>query len=139
MTINEKSKIIFSENYIGSIATVNQDGSPWSSPLHMVSDDNYVYWLSKPVKQHSINLERDPRVHVTLFSPDVSRGLQGVYIEGRAEHLPANQQPRVYQLMLDRVGADTIPDGMDKTDAYRVAIGDVSFEKSTGNCWYFYS
>lgn len=137
--ITEQSKRIFHENYIGSIATVNPDGTPWSSPVHLVADSEYIYWLSKPDKQHSQNVERTADVHVTLFSPDVTRGLQGVYVSGQAEHLPAQDQPRVYQLMRARVGHENMPRGMEQADAYRVRIGVENVEKSTGNCWYFYS
>lgn len=139
MSIVEQSRRFFRENYIGSIATVNQDGSPWSSPVHLVADDQYVYWLSKPGKQHSQNVARNPDVHVTLFSPDVSRGLQGVYISGRAEHLEISERPRIYQLLCDRVGEENLPAGMGDGDAYRVPLGQPNVEKSTGNCWYFYS
>ncbi len=139
MTIHDQSRRIFRENYIGSLATVNEDGSPWSSPVHLVADDVYVYWLSTPDKQHSRNVARQADVHVTLFSPDVARGLQGVYISGRAERLSAHHQPHVFQLMCDRVGVENMPRGMEKSDAYRVPIGAPDVEKSTGNCWYFYS
>jgi general stress protein 26 len=142
MSINEKSKAIFSENYIGCIATVNQDGSPWASPVHMFTDDEYVYWFSKPEKQHSENIVRDARVHLTLFSSDTSRGLQGVYIAGRAEvyaEAGSDEQRRIYQQMVKRVGEDKMPPNMDKSHAYRLPIGTVDEQKSTGNCWYFYS
>lgn len=142
MSINEKSKLIFSQNYIGTVATLNQDGSPWSSPVHMYSDDEYVYWLSKPNKQHSQNIDRDPRVHLSLFSPDVSRGLQGVYVAGQAEHYAVAgeaDQVAVYQAMVARVTDEKMPINMDQSDAYRLKIGQVDELKSTGNCWYFYS
>lgn len=142
MSINQKAKIIFSQNYIGSIATVNPDGSPWSSPVHMYSDDEYVYWLSKPNKQHSQNIERDARTHLSLFSPEVSRGLQGVYIKGQAEHYAvagSSQQLAVFEAMQARVTPEKMPANMDQSDAYRLKIGQVDEEKSTGNCWYFYS
>ena len=41
--------------------------------------------------------------------------------------------------MCDRVGEANLPRGMEESDAYGVPIGVADVEKSTGNCWYFYS
>lgn len=137
MSINEKSKIIFAENYIGSIATINDDGTPWSTPLHMVADNNAVYWFSKSDKRHSRNIARDPRVSLSLFSCDVSRGLRGVYVNGEAQLLTPDERQAAYELMRQRVG-DGMPPGIGEVEGYRLPIGRVDEEKSTGNCWYFY-
>lgn len=140
--MNEQAQAVFDENFIGAVATVNQDGSPWVSPVHMFAEDGYVYWFSKPDKQHSENIAREARIHLTLFSTDTSRGLRGVYIAGRAElfaEAGSDEQRSTYQRMVERIGADKMPPNMDKSAAYRVPIGTLSEQKSTGNCWYFYS
>lgn len=139
--MNEATRRIFAENYVGCIATVNSDGSPWASPVHMFTDEDYVYWFSKPEKQHSENIARDGRIHLTLYSTDTSRGLQGVYIAGMAElfaEAGTEEQRRAYRRMVERVGEDRMPPNMDKSAAYRLPIGTLDEQKSTGNCWYFY-
>ena len=130
---------IFSEYYIGALATINEDGSPRSTPLHVVSDGEYAYWLSKPDKVHSQNIDRDNRVSLSLASSGTSKGLRGVYLNGRAEHLPKQDQDAVYQLLRKRLGEDKMPPKMEEADAYRLKIGVCDEQKSTFNCWYFYS
>lgn len=139
MTFNEKAITIFAHHYIGAIATIDDDGAPRSTPIHMVRDGEYVYWLSNPDKIHSQNIARDDRTFLTLFSPNVQQGLQGVYITGRTERLDNSQQPLVYELLSARVGAHNMPPNMGESAAYRIAVGQLNTEKSTGNCWYFYS
>jgi len=63
----EEIKAILSDNLIGTLATLNEDGSPWATPLHVFADDEALYWFSKDTHQHSLNIERDPRVAVTVW------------------------------------------------------------------------
>lgn len=137
MTINEKSKIIFNENYVGAIATVNQDGSPWITPLHMATDDEYVYWFSEETEVHSQNLVRDPRVSLTLYKPDGGAHKQGVYVNGQAEVVAEAERPAARELLVERLGFSL--SCFDTGAAYRVPLGQVDHEKSSGNCWYFSS
>ncbi|MDN5819773.1 MAG: pyridoxamine 5'-phosphate oxidase family protein [bacterium] len=134
-----KARKILADHYIGAIATIDSDGSPRSTPLHIASDDEYVYWLSKPNKVHSQNIDRDGRVFVSLASPSGQSGLRGVYLRGRAEHLSGDKQKPIYQLLVSRIGRANMPPNMDSADAYRLRIGSSDEQKSTTNCWYFYS
>src|SRR5690606_17517281 len=136
--ILEKSQLVFDENYIGSIATINDDGSPWSTPLHMVKDGEYIYWFSNEDKIHSRNIARDPRVSLSLFSANPSCGLKGVYVNGRAEMVEQDRRDEIWSMFSSKLG-DKVPPGMEKSQAYRLALGDISRDKSTSNCWYFYS
>lgn len=52
-------RLLFEENILGTLATVNDDGSPWSTPLHIVTDGEAVYWFSKETAVHSQNITRD--------------------------------------------------------------------------------
>lgn len=138
MAPTEKVETLFAENHIGSIATINDDGSPWSTPLHMVKNDNYVYWFSNTDKVHSKNIARDPRVSLSLFCADAARGLRGVYISGRAEQIPDSEHDSAWEMFSSKLG-ENVPPGMGKSRGYRLPIGEFNAEKSTGNCWYFNS
>lgn len=137
MSINEQSKNIFASSYLGAIATVTADGSPWATPLHMAADDNYVYWFSEEKEVHSQNIARDSRVSLSLFAPEGGSKKQGVYVNGRAERMDESTWPDVRELLIARLGFDL---GCFYTGtAYRLPIGELDTQKSTGNCWYFYS
>ena len=133
----DEARAILDENILGTIATINEDGSPWSSPVHIFSDEEAVYWFSYEDKVHSINLERDPRVSLTLFSPDESRGPKGIYINGIVSKLDDESTTAAKQLMVAKIGK--IPTYFEKATAYRLPIGQLNSSKSTGNCWYFYT
>ena len=128
---------LFAENILATLATVNADGTPWSTPLHVASDGEYVYWFSKESTVHSQNITRDPRVSLTLFSPDESRGPKGVYVNGQVELLRGDSEQVAREIIGMRLGG--LPPAFAAAKAYRLPIGVYNAEKSTGNCWYFYS
>lgn len=128
---------ILAENLVGSIATINDDGSPWVTPVHIFSDEKAVYWFSLEDKQHSRNIERDARVSLTLFSPDASRGPKGVYVNGTAEKLDETATAEAKQLMTAKIG--TVLPVFETATGYRLPLGELDTDKSVGNCWYFYT
>lgn len=135
--MREQAQFVFDENVIGVIATVNEDGSPWATPVHMAADDAYVYWFSKETRVHSQNIARDGRVSLSLFSPDDSKGPKGIYINGRAEKLLDKQDEIAREVFIARTH---VPAGVLAAEtAYRLPLGTYNEQKSTGNCWYFYS
>lgn len=135
--MNDEARAILSENLIGAVATINEDGSPWISPLHIFSDEEAVYWFSNDDKQHSINIEKDPRVSLSLAAADMSHGPKGVYINGNATKLDVDTTTEAKKLIEARIGK--IPPAFENASAYRLPIGQPNSGKTVGNCWYFYS
>ena len=135
--MTEQAQKIFDENVLGMIATVNEDGSPWISPLHMITDGEYIYWFSQEATTHSQNIARDGRISLSLFSTDTSKGPTGVYINGQAERLTGDGDQHARTVAVQRLGS--LPSVFDTASAYRVSAGTLDDKKSTGNCWYFYS
>lgn len=135
--MTEQVQQVFDESVLGTIATVNEDGSPWISPLHMLTDGQAVYWFSKETTIHSQNIARDNRVSLSLFSPDTSKGPKGVYVNGRAEKLVGEADAAARKVAAGRLGS--LPPVFDVASAYRLPLGQFNDQKSTGNCWYFYS
>ena len=128
---------LFAENILATLATVNADGTPWGTPLHVATDGQYVYWFSKESTVHSQNIARDSQVSLTLFSPDESRGPKGVYINGNVTVLVGDDERAAREIIGTRLGG--FPPAFAAAKAYRLPIGVYNAEKSTGNCWYFYS
>ncbi len=133
----DEAREILNENVIGSLATLNHDGSPWVTPVHVFSDNEAVYWFSLEDKQHSQNVDRDPRVSLTLFSPDMSHGPKAVYISGTVELLGVDDTTEAKKLIEAKIGK--IPEPFLAMSGYRLKIGQLNRGKSTGNCWYFYT
>lgn len=133
----EGAREILDTAVLGNVATVNNDGSPWSTPIHVFSDEDAVYWFSTEDKQHSQNIERDSRVSLTLFSPSTAGGPKGIYINGSVKKLDVDSTTEAKQLMIKKIGK--ILPTFENSTAYRLPIGTFNGEKSTGNCWYFYT
>ena len=78
---------IFRQNIYCTIATINKDGSPWSSPVFFAFDQaKNIYWWSPLKATHSQNIIRDERAFINIFNSQVpeSKG-KGLYIKARAK------------------------------------------------------
>ena len=72
-----------------AVATTNADGSPHVVPLWFVWPEEAIYLSTRRNGRTWANVERDPRVAVTI---DLGRSwveIAGIEIRGRAEPLPA--------------------------------------------------
>ncbi len=135
--MSEEARKVLNENLVGAIATLNEDGSPWVTPVHIAADNTSVYWFSKETAQHSLNVARNAQVSLTLFSPDLSRGPKGVYIQGKVEKLDVVETTEAKKLLEEKIGF--LPPNFIEMTGYRLKIGQFNSGKSTGNCWYFYT
>ena len=131
----EDIKAILAANIVGTLATVNEDGSPWATPLHIFTDDVALYWFSADTHQHSLNIERDGRVSVGLFSKD--DGTKGAYISGIATKLDETETAKAQQIVIDLFGK--IPPVFENTSGYRLPLGEINRGKSSEKRWYFYT
>lgn len=131
----ENIKNILASNLIGTVATLNEDGSPWATPVHIFADDAAVYWFSKIDHQHSQNAVRDPRVSVSLWSKE--NGQRGAYISGTVRVLDEAETESAKQIVKDTIGM--VPPVFENTSAFRLEIGQVNTSKTVENRWYFYT
>lgn len=66
--IYEKTKELIEENKFLSLATVDNDGNLWSTPLSYSYDEDYnFYFTSELDSQHIINIIDNPNVSFTIF------------------------------------------------------------------------
>lgn len=128
-------KAILKDNLIGTVATLNGDGSPWATPVHIFADDEALYWFSKDTHQHSLNIVLDPRVSVALWSRD--GGTKGACVSGSAEKLDTEATLKAQDIVIATVGK--VPPVFENTSAYRVKIGQSDTSRTSENRWYFYS
>lgn len=124
---------VFNEVVVGVLATINDDGSPRATPVHLVTDGKAVYWFSSEETVHSQNIEQEPKVSVTLFTSSKS----AVYVSGTSAKVVGAERTAAAALLVDRLGA--FPPHFARVSAYKLPIGKLDTKKSGGNCWYFYS
>ena len=91
--MKDVEKILDSVCYC-TLATTCEDGSPWSTPVFFVYDeDKNIYWWSSLKALHSKNIQRTQQVFITVFSTNASESSgRGVYVQARASALEAPQE-----------------------------------------------
>lgn len=68
------------------LATADEVGRPWSSPVYFAHRDfTEFFWISRPDTQHSHNIAVRPEVGISVFDSQVAIGTgQGAYMSGTA-------------------------------------------------------
>jgi len=88
MSDASKVRSILENNIYCVVSTVNDDGSPWGSPVFFGFDDDVIYWRSWAESQHSKNLRQRPEAMVCVFDSHQPWGEgEGLYLHGRVEQL----------------------------------------------------
>jgi pyridoxine/pyridoxamine 5'-phosphate oxidase len=84
---------IIDANLYMVVATADQSGQPWASPVYFAhSDYREFFWISQPDATHSVNLRDRREVGIVIFDSSVPINTgQGVYISGVARELPAHE------------------------------------------------
>lgn len=90
---------ILESNAYCTIATVCEDGSPWSTPVFFARRKKVLYWWSPRSARHSQNIFRDGRVFVTVFNSSAPEG-EGValYMRGVASEVSADELPHALEV-----------------------------------------
>ena len=72
-----------------SLATVNDDDTPWCSPVYGVFDDGLrLYWASWTQNKHSQNIDRTQRVFAVVYDTRAPEGQgQGIYFAMHARRV----------------------------------------------------
>lgn len=72
-----------------NVASITPEGLPWNTPVFYSYDqDLNFYWLSWKNTQHSINVENNPNVFITIYNSTLPVGSgNGVYMKGVVEEL----------------------------------------------------
>lgn len=86
--IRSAQEILEKIHYI-NIATVNEDGTPWNTPVSASHDKKLIfYWGSNPQNVHSQNIRRNENVFVTIYDSTAPEGTgEGIYLVGKAKEL----------------------------------------------------
>lgn len=121
---------------VGSVATINPDGSPWNTPLHFAFDEDKVVWLSDERAWHSQNIARDARVSITIWSGTEVEHVKGVYIQTTARRVEGMEEVAARQLYAARYNGK-IPEKFIAGSTYVATIGEINTTKTRGGRLYF--
>ena len=67
---------IIDANQYMVLATVDDDGGPWISPVWFAHDRyRAFYWLSRPERQHSRNVAARPQLAISIFDASQRIGI----------------------------------------------------------------
>jgi len=85
---------ILNARHFATVATVMPDGSPEATVVWIETDGEYIYFNTAFPRLKARNLERDPRVAITVFDPKhpydevlAIRGRAELIFEGADEHI----------------------------------------------------
>jgi nitroimidazol reductase NimA-like FMN-containing flavoprotein (pyridoxamine 5'-phosphate oxidase superfamily) len=80
------AKRIVDANQYMTLATADEDGLPWASPVWYATVDYREFlWVSSPEARHSRNIAIRPEVAIVIFDSRQSPGTgQGVYVAATA-------------------------------------------------------
>lgn len=72
-----------------TIATVDDQGQPWNTPVYCAYDTRHnFYWASWEGAQHSKNIAGNPKIFLVIYDSTVPEGTGfGVYIKARASKI----------------------------------------------------
>ncbi|WP_094677376.1 pyridoxamine 5'-phosphate oxidase family protein [Hydrocoleum sp. CS-953] len=92
--LTEKAKQILNQITYLTLATVDQEGRPWNSPVYYGFDKDYTfYWSSWTENQHSQNIINNGQVFAVVYDSTVLSGEGfGVYFQGIAEVIEAENE-----------------------------------------------
>jgi len=84
------AEAIIQANEYMILATADDTGRPWSSPVWFATADNRdFFWVSSPASRHSRNLAVRPELAFSIFdSTQVPGTGRGVYVSALAAEVP---------------------------------------------------
>jgi len=94
---------IVDANAYMTLATVDEHGNPWASPVWYATVDYREFiWVSAPHRRHSRNLAVRPELAIAIFDSHQPPGTSAaVFLEGRAEQVPASELERCLRTFSD--------------------------------------
>lgn len=125
------ARALLAANRYLTLATADQDGNPWISPLYFASaSEREFYWMSATDAQHSRNLAGHPPVSIAVFDSTVVPGHgRGLYAVAEARELSGHDLDRgleVYPGPSQRGGVSITRDDVTGPSPYRLYRATVS-------------
>ena len=94
MDLTEKAKQIINKFFYITIATVDDKGQPWNTPVYSAFDEEYnFYWISDQSGQHSKNISDNEKIFIVIYDSTAPEGAgEGVYVLAKAQMLTDKEE-----------------------------------------------
>jgi pyridoxine/pyridoxamine 5'-phosphate oxidase len=88
--MNDAVQAIIDANSYMTLATADEHGNPWASPVwYATADYREFIWVSSPHARHSRNLAARPELAIVIFDSQQTPGTaEAVYVAAQAEQVP---------------------------------------------------
>lgn len=89
----EKVKYLIEQANTMIVATADQNGKPWISPVGFQPDESYnLYWVSSKEAIHSENIRSRPEVAIVIVGKTPDGEMDGVYFDAVATALEESDE-----------------------------------------------
>lgn len=105
--IGEKQKEFLAEPFVGVVTDLREDGSPHSTVVWVDVDDGRVAFNTARGREKPKNLERDPRVSLTVVDPN--NPYRWVSVSGRTQVTEEGADAQIDKLAKKYLGKDEYP------------------------------
>lgn len=94
---------ILQQNMYCVVSSVQDDGTPWASPVFFGFDtDNKIYWRSWVDSNHSRNLRARPKAFVCVFDSRQPWGKgEGLYLQGTVRQIEGKAEAEYALTIID--------------------------------------
>lgn len=91
--LRSHAEAIIDANRYMTLATADEHGLPWASPVWFASADHREFlWMSSPDARHSRNISVRPEIAIAIFdSQQPPNTGHGVYVAATAAEVPASE------------------------------------------------
>lgn len=115
------AKAIVDSNRYMTLATADESGVPWASPVWYATEDyRAFFWVSSAQARHSRNVAARPHVGIVIFDSQVPGGTgQGVYLSAAVQELAAAELDDGIVIFILGPGDERIPVDMDSSTENR--------------------
>jgi nitroimidazol reductase NimA-like FMN-containing flavoprotein (pyridoxamine 5'-phosphate oxidase superfamily) len=124
VTNDDIAREIFAAGAYVVLATADDDGTPWSSPVWFATADHReLYWVSHPEARHSRNIAARPQIAMVVFDSTVAPG------QGQAVYMTATAEQVTDPAAIERGLA------VFSGEAERQGIGEWGLDRVSGEAW----
>ncbi len=106
--LNPEQSRLFADKNFGVVTTLNRDGSPQSTVVWVDTEGGDVLFNTALGRIKANNLERDPRISITVFDP-AEPYQRFVTVRGRAELVDEGAMAHINSLAKKYLGKDEYP------------------------------
>jgi nitroimidazol reductase NimA-like FMN-containing flavoprotein (pyridoxamine 5'-phosphate oxidase superfamily) len=119
VTNSDIARAILSACSYAVLATADEDGVPWASPVWFAMEDQTeLYWVSHPDARHSQNIAARPQIAMVVFDSTVRPGSgQGVYMTASAAQVA---DPDAIKRGIAVFSRESVRDGIGEWGVHRV-------------------